>query len=141
MKKFLICILVFLVPSFSYAQCNNGGGDFPDCIKVYGQLPYGHMVPPGTYSSGATFILKNAGCLYQNTVFRFHSAFFGEDMYHVTSLSIETNIEQLKMFNDYPNLQQYLIVSGAFDKVLPLTIIDGTLMHTLTNIPFCQEYE
>lgn len=139
MKKIVSVITAFFMTiNVAKASCNKDGGDYPDCVDLFANLPKGHIVPPGTYSSGGTFILKNAGCVSRNTKFRFHSAFYGDDFEHVKALSPTTNAKQLQMFEQYPRLQKYLLSSGAFEQVLPLTVIDGEMVHLLTGLPYCE---
>ena len=137
MKRLIFTLVLSLVTSQVAAKCDNEGGELPDCVIRAMSLPNGHAVGPGVYSSGGTFVLRNAGCVSKNAIFRFHSAFYGEDMDHVKSLAQEANEVQKKVLSDYPQLLNYLEAMGAFDHVLPLTIVDGKKIHEMTAIPYC----
>jgi hypothetical protein len=133
----IIIASVLANSSIIYTSCSDNGGDLPDCIRRANDFPPGHRIPPGAYSSGGTFILKDAGCVSRYTVFRFHSAFYGDDAEHVRRLA--NNQPQIDMLEQYPRLVNYLLESGAFDKALPMTELTGEQVHELTGLPICED--
>lgn len=128
-----------ILSTSALAYCNDNGGEVPDCVKRAKALPYGHRVAPGTYVSGGTFVLKNAGCISQNTSWEFHSAYYGTDPLHVKELA--SNEEQMTMLEDYPVLLKYLVAVGAFMKVLPTTVLNGKEISYLSGLPLCEELD
>jgi hypothetical protein len=123
--------------SIVYTSCDDNGGDLFDCIRRANDMPPGHRIPPGVYSSGGTFILKNAACVSKHTVFRFHSAFYGDNAKSPRLLA--NNQPQIEMLEQYPNLINYLDEVGAFKQSYPMTDISGQKIHELTGLPICEE--
>ena len=139
MKLVAISLALVMSGTSAFAYCTNGGGEIPDCIARAKSLPIGHSVGPGVYSSGGTYVLLNAGCVSKDAEFQFHSAFYGPDAEHVKRLA--SNDDQMAMLSAYPKLVGHLISVGAFEKVLPMTILSGEQVHRLTDLPICENVD
>lgn len=114
--------------------CDTNGGYLTECITWANQFPKGHPVPAGVYSSGGTFILKDAGCISPDSKFRFHSAYYGTSNYY----QLADNSLQKEMLKQYPKLLEYLDNKGAFDKI-DMTEISAQQAGELTGLPFCEQ--
>lgn len=125
------------INSAEQLDCDNSGGYLTDCIKRADEAPIGHPIPAGTYSSGGTFIIKNAGCVHPDAVFRFHGAYSDDGVNFIPAPAVFNEL-QLKQFAQYPKLQNYLIEIGAFNRVFPMTELSAKQIHELTDLPYCE---
>lgn len=118
-------------------ECEIYGGDLLECIEKADAAPVGHPIPAGIYSSGGTFIIKNAGCVHPEAVFRFHGAYSKDGINYIPAPSY-FNEMQLQQFAQYPKLQAYLIELGVFNRVFPMTELSAKQIHELTGLPYCE---
>jgi hypothetical protein len=132
----IIIASVLANSSIIYTSCSDNYGDLPDCIRRANNFPPSHRIPPEHIVPG-TFIRKRCWLRIKITVFRFHSAFYGDDAEHVRQLA--NNQPQIDMLEQYPRLVNYLIEAGAFDKALPMTELTGEQVHELTGLPICED--
>jgi hypothetical protein len=114
--------------------CTTSGGYLTECVYWANQFPKGHPVPAGVYSSGGTFILKDAGCISPNSVFRFHSAYYGTSGLY----QLADNELQRQILGQYPKLLETLDTLGAFNDIT-FTELSAEKVHELTGLPYCPE--
>lgn len=114
--------------------CTTSGGYLTECIYWANQFPKGHPVPAGVYSSGGTFILKDAGCVSPNSIFRFHSAYYGTSGLY----ELANNEPQRQILGQYPKLVETLDNIGAFDSI-EFKELSANTVSELTGLPLCSE--